>query len=413
MSVGKKIQTRTKKAKFIFIFFVLSFSSFGQAELAQYPFIKVEENRLHFSKDSSSFIRFCKKLDEYKQGNRKRLSVVHIGGSHVQGGTWSNTFASNFQRQMNTRGGGYFAFPYKIAKTNGQPYVRTFSNGKWKRCRSIGKDFCQPLGMCALNVSTNDSSNYFGAALTRFAMCSKANVIKVFHNFNRSYSIAIKDEPALVGKDVEASGYTEFVLPQAKDSVIVELLRKDTTKKDFILYGLSLENDLEQGIYLAGLGANGASSVSFLRCQYLVPQLQSLEADIIVLSLGVNDTQSKGFDKEDYIEHYDSLITAVRRASPEALILLTTTTDNYIRRKTSNKRTITAQEAMFELMEKHHVAVWDLFKIMGGYKSMARWTKAGLAARDKVHFTPKGYTILGDMMFAAVMRSYQINSKTQ
>jgi lysophospholipase L1-like esterase len=127
--------------------------------------------------------------------------------------------------------------------------------------------------------------------------------------------------------------------------------------------------------------------------------------------LGVNDTQSKDFAKGEYIENYDSLITVIKLARPDAAIILTTTTDNFIKRKTSNKRTILARDAMFELMKKHNVAVWDLFTIMGGYKSIMKWQKLGLAGRDRVHFSPKGYTLIGNLMFEAVKKSYLNNQK--
>jgi len=68
---------------------------------------------------------------------------------------------------------------------------------------------------------------------------------------------------------------------------------------------------------------------------------------------------------------------------------------------------------MFELMEKHKAAVYDLYAVMGGYKSIYKWQKAGLAAKDKVHFNGRGYSILANMMFDAINRSYKYNSKIQ
>lgn len=379
----------------------------------QYPFINLEVNHLFFSKDSSSFLKLYKKIDKVKAGDKEQVNIVHIGGSHVQGGTWSNTFLAGFQSEYRTAGGGYFSFPYKIAKTNSQPYATSFSNGKWKRCRAIGKDFCLPLGMSALSITTNDSANYFGVALTQRAVCKYVNNVKVYHNFNNSFEFTAKakDNTRIERKEFKDNGYTLFKFDMPVDSVNFELTRKDTLQKDFIIYGFSLENDMTAGFYLAGLGANGASSVSFLRCANLVPQLESLHPDLVIISLGVNDTQSKGFEKDDYIEHYDSLITFIKKANPAAAIILTTTTDNYIKRKTSNKRTISARDAMFELMEKHSVAVWDLFTLMGGYKSMPKWQKAGLAAKDKVHFSGKGYVLLGNLMYEAVNKSYKNNQK--
>ena len=273
---------------------------------------------------------------------------------------------------------------------------------------AVGKEFCLPLGMSAMNVSTNDSSLYFGLSLTIKAACRSVNQIKVYHNFNPSFEfkLCLNDSFKVSRQDVKENEYSLFTFNYAIDSLCFQLIRNDTLQKDFVLYGFSLENTLNSGFYLAALGANGATSSSFLRCASLIPQLQSLQGDLFIISLGVNDTQSKSFEKEDYIENYDSLIGFIKKSNPEACIILTTTTDNFIKRKTSNKRTITAREAMFELMNKHQVAVWDLFSIMGGYKSMNKWFAKGLASKDKVHFTNKGYTIVGNLMYDAVNKAY-------
>jgi len=385
----------------------------SQTDYRQYAFIKKEYNRLYFSKDSSAFSTFAGRLSQLKNNNLKRITVVHVGGSHVQGGIWSNTFVNDLQTKFQKTGGGYFVFPYKIARTNGQPYARSFSNARWKRCRSLGKDYCQPLGMCAMNVSTNDSAGFFGARLTEYAAGRLATEVRVYHNFNPSYEFQPKQPGGSIRQDFREQGYSLFKLATPIDSVSFEFKRLDTLQRDFVLYGLDFSNPTEAGFYLAGLGANGASSASFLRCQLFSQQLATLQPDVVIFSLGVNDTQAKDFEKEDYFEHYDSLISIVKRVNPTVLIVLTTTTDNFIKRRTSNRRTIGAREAMFELMEKHSVAVWDLFSVMGGYKSMLRWNKAGLAARDKVHFTARGYTILGHMMADAVLKAYSNYQKNE
>ena len=224
-------------------------------------------------------------MDQLRDGKINRITVVHMGGSHVQGGTWSNTFITDLQNEFETNGGGYFAFPYKIAKTNSQPYVSSFTNGKWKRCRAVGKEFCLPLGMSAMSVNTNDSANIFGVAITARSVLKKFNVVKVYHNFNKSFDFGLLSRNCFVIERTEEQkeGYSKFRLSTAIDSISFNLMRKDTLQKDFIIYGFSLENDLTAGFYLAGLGANGASTSSFLRCANLVPQLQSLDADILLL----------------------------------------------------------------------------------------------------------------------------------
>ena len=65
-----------------------------------------------------------------------------------------------------------------------------------------------------------------------------------------------------------------------------------------------------------------------------------------------------------------------------------------------------AREVFYILAEKHDAALWDLFNIMGGMESMMRWEEEGLAKKDKIHFTNKGYILIGDLFFNALMRFY-------
>ncbi len=403
------------KTVFIFLLVVLAgpFFSFSQDDWKNHPFINYSYNRFYFGKDSLAFMKLCGRLNTLSSSNPERINVVHFGGSHVQGGIWSNTFVTLLQKRFAPDGGGYFVFPYRMGKTNGQPYARSFTTGKWKLCRSLGVNPCYPLGPCALSLKTTEACT-FGACLTTEAVCKKTNRVKVYHNFCPGYELKLVHPPGGAKQaDWKEQGYSLFEWEQPVDSVVFELKKLDTLQNEFILFGLSLENTGPGGIYFAGLGANGASSATFLRCNDLEKQLRDISPDLVIMSLGVNDTQSKGFAKEDYIEHYDSLIAIIRKASPKAQILLTTTTDNYVKRKSSNKRTIPARDAMFELMEKHHVAVWDLFSLMGGYKSISRWYKAGLAVKDKVHFTARGYVLIGRLQYEAFMKAFDQQTKIQ
>jgi hypothetical protein len=36
---------------------------------------------------------------------------------------------------------------------------------------------------------------------------------------------------------------------------------------------------------------------------------------------------------------------------------------------------------------------------------MAQWESAGLSQADKIHFTPNGYRLVGDLLFEAIMET--------
>jgi len=378
----------------------------AQDSIGRYPFINPLAGKLILPKDSSHMVGFYKKVEALHKGSAKQLTVVHIGGSHVQAGIWSNEFGDQIRTWSQTQGGGYFVFPYRLGKTNGQPFATTFSTGKWKLYRPFANVSGEMLGMSALCLQTQDTIVEFGLALREAAAVKKINHVRVYHNFSPGYAIELMNvsQGLQIREDEVSKGYSEFKLLQYADSLVFKATRGDSASS-FRLYGFRVINDSLPGVILAPLGANGASTKSFLKSKLFVPQLKSLEPDLVVISLGVNDVQSGSFNDNIYKENYDSLITLIRNANPATAIVLTTTTDNYIKKRTANKKTSQTREAMLDLLDENRIAIWDLYKVMGGYKSIVKWHKAGLASADRVHFNARGYQILGRLMFQSIQNA--------
>ena len=61
---------------------------------------------------------------------------------------------------------------------------------------------------------------------------------------------------------------------------------------------------------------------------------------------------------------------------------------------------------MMKLAKKYGAGVWDMYGVMGGLGSVKTWEQAGLAKRDKIHFTRDGYRVVGDLLFEAIIKSY-------
>jgi hypothetical protein len=55
-----------------------------------------------------------------------------------------------------------------------------------------------------------------------------------------------------------------------------------------------------------------------------------------------------------------------------------------------------------EIAVNLHTALWDLWKAMGGRKSMARFKARGLALSDYAHFNEAGGAWAGDRLLAAL-----------
>jgi lysophospholipase L1-like esterase len=416
--MNKNGTTYTKNIILIFtcllscvFFFTSTYSKAQQLPI----FVNVNKSKLVFGKDSSDFMKFYKKMDELKSGKRNRVTVAHFGGSHIQAGFWPEALINGFQATGNYEGGGLFVFPFKIVKSNTPCFYKSFGYGKFKRCRcAISREMCDNMGMSGMAAITNDSLVTFGFKLLETSHPKNFNSVKVYHNFNPSFELGLNHESSLkfARKDEVKKGYSEFTFETFIDSLNFVVTKKDSINKDFMLNGFSVENS-NPGFYYASMGVNGASSGSFLRCPEFVKELKSIPPDMVVFTLGVNDTHDTNFSKAAFMAKHDSLIGEIKKASPNCTFLFVTTTDNYLNRKTPNRRPIKAQEAAYELMEKHGGAVYDLYAVMGGYKSIYKWQKAGLAARDKVHFNSRGYRLFAGLMYDAIDRSYKYNSKVK
>ena len=210
------------------------------------------------------------------------------------------------------------------------------------------------------------------------------------------------------------STYT-FLLPDFTDSICILF---DSVPGEFTLTGVLLENDMS-GISVHGVGVNGASVPSYLRCHDFERDLKLIKPDLIIFSIGINDAADTGFNKSYFKQNYKELISIIQRVNPDCALLFVTNNDSF-KKIRKNKYQVNlngpvVEEAFMEMGKDYNAAVWNQFDIMGGLKSMEEWEKAGLAKKDKVHFTNEGYKLLGDLLYNALITRYiehvQLNAK--
>ena len=200
-------------------------------------------------------------------------------------------------------------------------------------------------------------------------------------------------------------GYTQIYTENYIKDLSLRIEQTDSLQTDFMLYGINLEND-NPGIVYNDVGINGSMIPSFLSCNLLGKQTKVLQPDLVILSLGTNDTYTSNFRPEYFKSNYRELIKIIRNASPDAAIMITVPNDSYFRRRHPNGNTAKAEKAIYELAKENSCGVWNFYKIMGGYNSSLLWLKAKLMHTDLIHFNRTGYTIKGDLFFEAIIKSY-------
>ena len=91
---------------------------------------------LYNAKALTPFFEKLKALDTLKD---RKLNIVHIGDSHIQGDAMTSQIRQRFQTEFGNAGLG-FVFPYSLIHTNGERYVRFSSNINWDSQKNTSRE---------------------------------------------------------------------------------------------------------------------------------------------------------------------------------------------------------------------------------------------------------------------------------
>ncbi len=376
-----------------------------------YDFIAYDSSQLVLPGSSVYFDNFYRKLSRLIFEGDGKVKIMHIGASHIQAGMWSWAVRSGFESLApSVQGAPGFLFPFSIANSNHPYYYKSWVTGNWDYQRITDKEVKYPLGLGGITAIGSDTVAEVHFVFNPAAAISyrKFNMVTVFHNADDdSYRILLLPESNVLRQytDVNA-GKTVFILKQASDSLNIRFEKIDDSNSEYYFYGALTSNNLPAVEYYT-IGINGANTASYLKAGLFSQQLCSFDPDLVILSIGVNDAAGNAFAEERYTNNYAALIQTIREQYPEVAILLTTNTDFYNYRAGHNPYAASVKTSMMTNAEKYGAAVWDAHTAMGGDRSINQWRSNGLAQKDRIHLTQEGYSILGSMLFEAILRDYE------
>ena len=403
---------------------IASICLFGQTEitlrpLPDYDFARFERNHIVYpSGYSMAMERFFMKMDSVVNLGVGNVNIMHIGGSHVQAGTFTQQFRDDlFNIGDDLMGGSYFLFPFTAGGTNNPSHYVIRATGEWQYCRNaVRRETDKRMGLAGAAVTTSDSIATI-QIITRERYPSE---MPPYYDFNKVTLLGFSETENVVPAlsydgdtlhgdfDEDLSAYI-FNLPDYTDSICILF---DSVPGEFTLTGVLLESG-RPGISVHGVGVNGASVPSYLRCDDFERDLALIKPDLIIFGIGINDASEKDFEVETFKQNYRELIGLIQDVSPDCALLFVTNNDSFKRKKVRKKTVYevntngkVVEKAFFELAKEYDAAVWDQFDIMGGLNSMKQWQDEGLAQRDKVHFTKAGYIVMGDLLFNALIERY-------
>lgn len=405
---------------------------------------------------------FFQKLRDLEQGKTSQLRIAHLGDSHVQADFLSGTLRTLFQERFGNAGRGLVFF-YEQAGTHSPLDYQTKSDVEWQGRRRTFQRDAPPIGLSGMSIATTaprfqlhfTADSMLADRITLFHNPRQADYRFQLENFDplhttrpplqadwasyevsagdtlyeiaRRFGCRVRDLQAwnqLAGSHIQPGQVLLFrpavpepaspvFSPVSPFSSVVELsapvggfsLRgwREAAAGQAILYGMLLENTRQRGILFNMMGVNGATFQHFNRADHFRAQLRTLQPDLILITLGTNEALQRTFPADRIEAEIRDFLQKLRTDHPGASILLMSNPPVLLQRKYEPAQVGEMRDMLAHLAREYGAAFWDWYAVMGGKGAIRDWEARGLASRDFIHFTEKGYILLADALYQAIM----------
>jgi lysophospholipase L1-like esterase len=388
---------------------VFSQDTIGYAINRNFAFINQEENRLQ---NSTSLSTFFEKLYLQKKNKNQKISILHIGDSHIQADFLTSKTRQLLQTEFGNAGRGLI-FPGRVARTNEPQNIYSNTNAQWESKRIVFTDKPLPIGIGAITLRTVQPNAKVGIRTFNLPPIDNAfnKLTLFFQKDSASFNLAVKDS---VGQDLayvgsfSLDGYrnsSTVLLPYYVNKIELQCLVPLPKQSQLILYGISLENQ-KSGVLYHAIGGNGAKVRHYLAAEYFVQQTATLQPDLIIISLGTNEAIEYPYVDSQFNNQLLELITKLKANNPQTQILITTTADFYKKRTRRNPGVEVIRKKILEACDQNNWAYWDLYEVAGGKHAADQWKKNKLLQSEGIHFTKAGYELQGTLLYQAFLKAY-------
>jgi len=336
------------------------------------------------------------------------LSVLHIGDSHIQAGILTQQVRTMMQNAFGNAGRGLVA-PLRMAHTNEPADYAIVSPTMWSsaKCTDREPSFAPGMTGVAIRSESDDFSIFISVFDNEERPDYRFGSVTAYHSPSAPPLVCARGLSVDMGcPDTSRLWLSRIDLACLTDTVTLFPAAGMSGVPEY--WGFSLENGYD-GVLYHSMGVNGACYLHYSRIAGTLSCTSDLRPELVIVSLGTNESSTSRFNAEMMYRQMDDMLKALRQAHPDALFVLTTPAQNFRRTRNGyvpNDNTVRARDVIAAYARDNGMALWDMFTVCGGGKAAAAWNRAGLMARDRVHYTEEGYRLQGMLLFEALVGSY-------
>lgn len=381
------------------------------------------------------FGRFFEKLRAIETGRSKQpVTILHLGDRHIAADHFSGDLREQFQSRFGNAGRGMLNPGLFLARG-----VKFERGGDWQSMSCTGTA-PGPYGLTGAKIMAEDSSSWM-------RLTTKETQ---FEWSELTFESGEQNGTALIGldgdmKQVPTSGKNQSWRTVRIERPAKEVLIKPAGDGRIILHSITLGAN-NPGVKYMNFGLPGATMATPLNWDegYLRGDLKRIAPDLIILSYGTEEGLQNTLDIADYEAKANAAISRLRRAAPEAALLIISPPDiarppkfaaagqisdvcralsreervNYDQRiKNEDPRLArwhpplhlaAVRRSLRRFAAEHKAFFWDWSKLMGGPCGIHAWvhSKPPLATKDHLHLTEEGSKRSARQLFRELMTGY-------
>lgn len=382
-------------------------------DYSQYPFLNLKANSIDLNGADWSDLRRL-----FAASSDTVVSIVHIGDSHIQAEGSTSRTRSLLQERYGSAGRGLI-IPFKLAGTNEPRDYSIKSSSSFTTSKLLKQPWEGGMGFSG--ISLKPSSHIFSFTISAFRRPGSEpdfELVRLYASgmLPRLISATAPDGTVIVTDEYAEGNTLAIYLDEPQSEITLEFESDGAC----YIHGFELGNQMT-GVAYSAIGNNGATYISYNNATDMGQGISPLAPALVILSMGTNEAFGKVSDFE-MRNSIDKMVTSLRHALPNATLLLTTPAEcqrsTWVRTGKKKRRTrsyaVNANvKAMREAIKRYaadnEIACYDWYEVAGGDGCSAKWLKAGLLGKDRIHNTWGGYELTGSLLYDALVKTIENN----
>ena len=337
-----------------------------------------------------------------REAETRRVRLAFWGASHTAGDEYTGVLRRRLQARFGDGGPGWVlpATPFATGRAGVDVDARGW-RGRFVRGREGEPRRLDHYGYAGVALRAE------GRATTRLTLDGVADRVTL-HALQQTDggTVALRVEGAEARLDTGEASEVALSFAEGAPTVHLEADGRGPVR----VFGLDFSRGA-RGITVDALGVPGSRLIDQekWRPETLEAQLAARPPDLVALAYGTNESVQAREPLGELRARYRTLVRRWRRLAPQAACLLVGPGDFPRRRQgryVPRPRLEQVVRMQAELAADEGCAFFDTFAFMGGRGAMERWVRRGLALRDHVHFTERGYAAMGDALTNALLAGF-------